>query len=109
MTMLPFKPNYIKNSLANILSFPAVACRSSITIDTDIDSAINTHIDNDTNIKFKQCSRGLYYYDTTDILNKTANNQVTDHTFIDTVESNTEYSTDVKSRDQTQKEYSKNL
>ena len=35
-----------------------------ITVDIDLDLAINVHLDGGTNIMFKKCSRGLYYYET---------------------------------------------
>ena len=38
-----------------------------ITVDAYLDPAINMHIDGGTSIMFKKCSRGLYYYDTTNM------------------------------------------
>ena len=62
-----------------------------ITSYTDTNSAINVHIDDGTIIKLKQCSGGLYYYDTTNMENNTTKNQVTDYIFMNTVESNKSY------------------
>ena len=69
-----------------------MAHRLSITIDTYIASTINVNIDYGTSINLIQCSRGLYYYDTTNMKKKTTNNQVTDYTFLNTVEKIKSYS-----------------
>ena len=77
---------YNKIYLSNILSFAAVAHRFRITIGTYIEYMISMHLNDGTIIKFKKCSVGLYYYDDTNMKNHTANNQVTDYTFTNTVE-----------------------
>ena len=89
--MLPFEVFYQKYSHANILVFAAVERRFRIAIDTDIDSAINLHLNDDTIIKFKQCSRGLYCYDSANIENNTNNNQVKNYTFLNPVERKNSY------------------
>ena len=91
MTILPFKVFHNTNYLANILLFAAVARIFRITIDTDINSTINVQLDAGTRIKFKQCSRGIYYYDTNNMENNTTNNQVTNYTFMNTAECNKSY------------------
>ena len=59
--MLPFKVFYYQ-SLANILSFAAVASKFRITIDTEFYPSINVHIDDGTSIMFKKLGEGLYYF-----------------------------------------------
>ena len=54
----------------NFLSFSEVVSIFRITFDTEIDSAINVHLDNHTIIKFNKCSGGIYCYDTTNTENK---------------------------------------
>ena len=45
------------------------------------------HINDDTRIKFIQYSRGLYYYDTTNMENYNTTNQVSDFYFLNTLQS----------------------
>ena len=52
------------------------------SIDTDIDSVINMHLNNGTIIKFNSYSGDLYYYYTANMEKNTTNNQVTDYTFL---------------------------
>ena len=47
-----------------------MARKFRITVDTDLDLAINVHLDGGTSIMFNKCSRGLYYYDTTNMEHK---------------------------------------
>ena len=61
MKILPFE----LNSLANMLSVTTVKHKLRITMDRDLDPAINMHLDEGTRIMFKKWSRGLYYYDKT--------------------------------------------
>ena len=49
------------------------------------------HLGNGTIIMFKQCSRGIYYYDMNSMEQKIINSQVNDYTFLNTVESNKTY------------------
>ena len=65
LTLLPFEFFFNEQSLANILSFAAVASKFRITIDTEFDPFINVHLHDGTSIIFKQCRAGLYYFDTT--------------------------------------------
>ena len=74
-----------------MLSFSAVARKFRITMDTELDPAINLHLRNGMDIMFKRCSGGLYYYDTNSTEHNTINIQVTDYTFINTVERNKAY------------------
>ena len=67
MTMLPFEVFYKTNPLGKILSFAAVTRKFSLTIDTNLDLAINMHLDYGTSITIKKCRVGLYYYDTANI------------------------------------------
>ena len=85
ITMLPFKVFYNGKSLAKILSFSTASRWFRINIGTYINSVIKVHINDGTNIRFKQCSRGLYYDDTTNMENNTTNNQVNDYTLLNTV------------------------
>ena len=55
--------------MKNVLSFFVVAHKFNITIDTDSDLSINVHLYGGTIIMRKKCSRGLYYYDTTNMEN----------------------------------------
>ena len=89
--MLTLEVFYNKNSLGNILSFTAVVCKFKITIDKDLYPFINVNLNNGTIIIFKQCSGGLYYFHTTNMKHKIINSQVTDYTFLNTVESNNSY------------------
>ena len=84
--MLPFEVYFNVQSLANILSFAAVASKFRITIDTELDLSINVHLDNCTRIIFKKCGAGLYYFDTTNEV--FAEDQTTDYIFLSTVDSN---------------------
>ena len=52
-------------SLANMLYFTAVASNFAITIDTELYSFINVHLQEGARIIFNQCGAGLYYFDTT--------------------------------------------
>ena len=97
--MLPFRVFYNGKSLAKILSFAKVMRRFRITIVTDIDSMIKLHINDGSNIRFQQCRRGLYYYDTTSMGNKTNKKQVNVYTFMSTSERKSCTSTEVKSKD----------
>ena len=63
--MLPFEVFLIEQSLANIISFAAVAFKFRMTIDTELDPFINVHLHDGTRIIFKQCGSGIYYFDTT--------------------------------------------
>ena len=67
MTILTFKVFYNENYLAKILSFFVVARKFRIAVDTDLDPSINVHLDGGTSIMFNKYSRGLYYYDTTNM------------------------------------------
>ena len=84
--MLPFKVFLNKQSLANLLYFAAVLSKFRITIDTELDPFINVHLHNGTRIIFNQCGAGLYYFDTID--EAFAEDQTTDYTFLNTVDSN---------------------
>ena len=68
-----------------------MARKFSITIDKDLDPAINMHLNSGTSIMLKQCSGGPYYYNTTNTEYNIINIQVTDYTFLNTVESNKAY------------------
>ena len=91
MVMLPYNIFYNYNFLVRILLFAEVFSRFRITFDTEIDSAINVHPIDGTIIKFNICSGGLYYYDTTNMENKSTKNQVTKYYFLYTVQSNKSY------------------
>ena len=67
MEKLPFQVFYNEKYPAKIISFSVVARKFRITVDTDLDLSINGHLDGGTSIIFKKCSRGLYYYDTTNM------------------------------------------
>ena len=49
------------------------------------------HLGDGTIITFKQCSRGIYYYDMNNTEQNIINSQVNDYTFLNTVESNKTY------------------
>ena len=83
---LPFEFFLNEQSLANILSFVAVASKFRITIDTELYPFINVHLHDGTRIIFKQFGAGLYYFDTTN--EAFAEDQTTDYTFLNTVDSN---------------------
>ena len=91
MTMLTFEVFYNENSLTKILSFAAMARKFRIIIDAYFDSTINVHLRYGTSVMFKQCSGGVYYYDTTNMEHNTIKIQVTDYTFLNTVERNKTY------------------
>ena len=67
MEILTFRFFYNGNSLAKILQFYTVVRKLSITMEKDLDPDINVHPDNGNIIMFKQCSRGIYYYFTTNM------------------------------------------
>ena len=75
-----------------MISFSVVARKLRITTDIDTNFLVNVQIRYGTRKKFKECSGGLYYYDTTNMKKKTTNNQVTDYTFLNTVEKIKSYS-----------------
>ena len=89
--MLEFKVFYNKRSLVNILSFAAVMRKFGITIDTALYPAINVNLNYGTTIIFNKCSRVIYYFDTTNMEHKIINSQVTDYTFLNTVQINKAY------------------
>ena len=91
-----------------MISFSVVARKLRITTDIDTNFLVNVQIRYGTRKKFKECSGGLYYYDTTNMENSTTNNQVTNYTFLNTVENKNHTSTDVKSKEQMQQECSNN-
>ena len=63
----------------------------SITINTELNPAINVHLDNGTIIIFKKFSGGLYYYYTTSMEHNIINIQDADCTFMNKLESNKTY------------------
>ena len=75
-----------EQSLANILSFAAVASKFRITINTELDPFVNLNLHDGTRIIFRECGAGLYYFDTTN--EAFAEDQTTDYTFLNTVDSN---------------------
>ena len=77
---------FIEQSLAETLSFAAVASKFRITIDTELDPFINVHLHNSTRVIFKQCGAVLYYFDTTN--EDFEEDQTTNYTFLNTVDSN---------------------
>ena len=85
MKMLAFESVYNKKSLANVISFYKVMHKSRITTNPYLDPYIKVHIDNSTSIMFKQWSRGLYYYDMTNMTHNIINIQVNDYTFMKTL------------------------
>ena len=66
IVMLSFEV-FKKKSLAKILSFSAVARKFRITINKDLDPAINLHPENNTIIIFNKFSGIIYYFDTTNM------------------------------------------
>ena len=63
-----------------------MASKFRITIDTELDLFVNVHFHKVTRIIFKQCGAGLYYFDTTN--EAFSEDQTTDYTFINTVDTN---------------------
>ena len=63
-----------------------MAHKFRIIVNTDLDPAINVHLNNATIIIFKQCSRRLYSFDTTKMGHNIINSQVTCYTLLNTVE-----------------------
>ena len=74
-----------ESSLANILPFSAVLQKIRITTNTDLNPAINMHLDDGTSIMFKQWSGGLYYYSMTNMEHTIINSQVNNCAFLKTV------------------------
>ena len=77
--MVPLEVFNNNNHFVKILSFPKVESRFCITFGTEMDSAINIYLDYGTIIKLNQCSKGIYYYDTTNMENNNINNQGIDY------------------------------
>ena len=71
MTILLSKVFYNENYLANILSFFVVVHKFTITVNADLDPDINVHLGGGNSIMCKKYSRGLYYYDTTNMEHNT--------------------------------------
>ena len=65
LKLLPFEVFFNEQSLANILSFAAVASKFRIAIDTELYPFINVHLHYGTRIILKQCGAGHYYFYTT--------------------------------------------
>ena len=65
LKLLPFEVFLNEQSLANILSFAAVASKFRITLDTELDQLIKVHLHHGTRIIFNKCGSGLYYFDKT--------------------------------------------
>ena len=84
--MVTFEVFLNEQSLANILSFAIMESKFRIAIKTELDPFINVHLHNGTRIIFNQCGAGLYYFDTID--EAFAEDQTTDYTFLNTVDSN---------------------
>ena len=63
-----------------------MASKFRITIDTELDPFINVHLHNSTRVIFKQCGAVLYYFDTTN--EDFEEDQTTNYTFLNTVDSN---------------------
>ena len=82
--MLPFEFFFNKKSLKIILPFAAVASKSRITINMELEPSINVHLHYGTRMIFKKCGGGLYYFDTN--IGVFYEDQTTEYTFINTVE-----------------------
>jgi len=77
LSVFPFEVYYNPNSLANILSWYRV------TMDTDMEPAMVFHLNNKVSDKFTKCGSGLYYIDTSQLV------QSNDaYAFLSTVKSN---------------------
>ena len=65
LNLLPLKVYFNAESIANIVSLSDIANLEGawLTMDTNVERAINLHIGGNT-LQFKECSDGLYYYDT---------------------------------------------
>ena len=65
LNLLPLKVHFNAESLANIVSLSDIANLEGarLTMDTNVARAINLHI-NGVTLQFKECSDGLYYYNT---------------------------------------------
>ena len=63
-----------------------MASKSRITIDTELYPLIHVHLHNGTRIIFKKCGAGLYYFYTEN--EDFSEDQTTDYTFLNTVDSN---------------------
>ena len=73
------------------LPFTTVERTFRVTIDTKFEPYLNVHLQNGTITMFKQYSGGIYYYDKTNMKNTNTNIQVTDYTFLNTVNNNKAY------------------
>ncbi len=62
--ILPFEVFFNESSMANILSLKDLASKFKITMDASIDCAMTVHINENTLLRFQECSNGLYYLDT---------------------------------------------
>ena len=83
--MLAFIVFYNKKSCSGVLSFATVVHKFGISIDTDLDPALNLHLKNDTIIIFKQCSRGISYFDTTNMKHTIIIAKVTYNNFLNII------------------------
>ena len=88
LKVLPLKVHYNSDSLANILSLSDVANLpgARLTMDTEIEKAIVLHF-NGQQLKFQECSDGIYYWDTQS-KSKTTVTNYSDLSFTQTVHSN---------------------
>ena len=105
LNLLPLDVHYNPDSLANILSLSDVAnlAGARITMDSKVERTINLHYNGRT-LKFKECSDGLYFLDTTKTEDNYSNTQIIayntssphSHTYssmLQTVNSNREFFT----------------
>ena len=67
LNILPIRVHFNAESLANILSLSDVANLPGVrlTMDSEVERAIVLHL-HDNKIKFRECSDGLYYWDSSD-------------------------------------------
>ena len=98
---LQLHPNHNNDDIQSFLQKKVpckqnIVCRSGvrkfrITINTGLDLAINVHLNNGNIIIIKQCSGGIYYFNTTDTEHNIINIQVTAYILRNTVEINKAY------------------
>ncbi len=86
LTVFSYEVYYNPNSLVDILSLSEVSERYRVTMDTDVEPAMIVHLNNNVSHKFTKCGSGLYYTDTSQLV------QSNDaYAFLSTVKSNKSY------------------
>ena len=95
LAILPFNVYFHEGSMANIQSLKDVSKKFRVTMDTTVENCMNVHVSDHHVLKFKQCSDGLHYLDTSTLGSSvfSSNSAVNGYSYLQTVTSNKRYFT----------------